>query len=110
MALTKKQLKTLASFADFSDIQVEDMKKNPDLLRAYLRVAFENYAQDKNRDLLKNCLGIAVRALGASKVSRDSKLDRSGLYKAFSPKGNPRFDTLFNVLDCAGIALVPRCK
>jgi probable addiction module antidote protein len=38
-------------------------------------------------------------------LSRELDLDRKGLYKAFSPEGNPSFLTVVKVLDSLGFRL-----
>lgn len=102
---SEKLQKKLEALPSFDDFQISKMKKNPKLLKTFLRVSLEEYAQTKDLEELKYALGIVVRALGASKVSRKIKVDRSGLYKAFSPKGRPSFDTVCGVLDMAGFTL-----
>lgn len=106
--LTPKQLKTLKTFNKLEDIQVKELKANPELMRRYIQAAFEDYSQNKNIAILKNALGVVVRAIGASKLSRKTKLDRSGLYKSFSAEGKPSMDTFFTLLDYTGISLSAR--
>ena len=103
--LNAQQKKVLTTFPKFEDLQIAQLKKDPEYLRAYVRVALEDYAKDKNIEILKHALGIVVRALGATKVSKQIKVDRSGLYKSFTPMGNPSFDTVCGILDMAGIEL-----
>lgn len=106
--LTPKQLKTLKSFTKLEDVQVKELKANPELMKEYIQAAFEDYNQNKNIAILKNALGIVVRAIGASKLSRKTKLDRSGLYKSFSADGKPSMDTFFTLLEYTGISLSAR--
>lgn len=106
--LTPKQLKTIKTFNKLEDMQVKELKANPELMREYIQAAFEDYNQNKNIAILKNALGVVVRAIGASKLSRKTKLDRSGLYKSFSAEGKPSMDTFFTLLDYTGVSLNAR--
>ena len=103
--LNARQKKVLATFPKFEDLQVEQMRKNPKLLQSYLQVCLEDYAKDKNLDLLKHSLGIVIRALGATNVSRQIKVSRTGLYKSFAPSGNPSFATVCGIFNMAGVEL-----
>ena len=42
---------------------------------------------------------------GFSDLARSSRLNREALYKAISPTGNPRLDTLVSVLQATGLSL-----
>jgi probable addiction module antidote protein len=42
---------------------------------------------------------------GFSDLARASRLNREALYKAISPTGNPRLDTLVSVLQATGLSL-----
>jgi len=97
--------RVVATFPKFDDIQIARLRKNPEYLRAYVSVCLEDYAKDKNLDLLKYSLGVVVRALGATNVSRKVNVSRTGLYKSFTTKGNPSFATVCGILDMAGVGL-----
>jgi hypothetical protein len=45
------------------------------------------------------------RSKGFSELARASRLNREALYKAMSPTGNPRLDTLVAVLKATGLSL-----
>lgn len=59
-------------------------------------------------DYLKSdaaALGNILRARNVSQVARETGLTREGLYKAFSPEGNPSFATVMRVADALGLRL-----
>jgi probable addiction module antidote protein len=53
-------------------------------------------------DLIVHALGVIARAKNMSPLSRDAGLSREGLYKAFSPEGNPTFSTVAKVAKALG--------
>jgi probable addiction module antidote protein len=58
--------------------------------------------------LLLQALGNIAKARGMTAVAKDAGLGRESLYKALSPDGNPRFDTVMRVARALGIRLVPK--
>lgn len=105
LKLNAKQLKNAKRLPKLEDLRIADMRKNPKLIREFLRLSLEEYAKDKDLEMLKQSLGIAIRALGTSKVSKQIKVDRSGLYKSFTKKGRPAFETVCGIFNMAGVEL-----
>ena len=103
--LNARQKKVLAKFPKFDDVQLARLKSDPAYLRAYVSLCLQEYADNHNMDLLKSSLGIVVRALGATQVSRKVHVSRTGLYRSFTAKGNPSFATVRAVLNMAGVGL-----
>lgn len=103
--LNARQKKIVKTFPKFDDMQIARLRKDPEYLRAYVSVCLDDYAKDQNIDLLKHALGVVVRALGATNVSRTIKVSRTGLYKSFAPQGNPSFATVCGILNMAGVGL-----
>ena len=54
---------------------------------------------------ITNALGIIARARGMTEVARGAGVTREALYKAFSPKGDPRLTTLLGALTTLGFKL-----
>jgi probable addiction module antidote protein len=61
--------------------------------------------EENNMDFLFSVIGDISRSKGMAQLARELNLDRKGLYKAFSPEGNPSFITVFKVLDNLGFRL-----
>jgi probable addiction module antidote protein len=75
-----------------------------DAIADYLEAVLE-----QNDDaLLLVALGNIAKARGMTAVAREAGLGRESLYKALSPDGNPRFDTVMKVARALGIRLVPQ--
>jgi probable addiction module antidote protein len=67
----------------------------------YLEAAL---AENDTKFLLK-AIGTIARSKGMAQLARELDIDRAGLYKAFSPEGNPSFATVAKVLDNLGFQL-----
>lgn len=73
---------------------------------AYLEVALE----ENDPDFLLSVVGDIARSKGMAQIARELNLDRKGLYKSFSPDGNPSFKTVFKLLDLLGLRLKMELK
>jgi probable addiction module antidote protein len=78
----------------------DDIETKEDVI-GVLEAAFE----ENDPDFLLSCIGDIARSKGMSEIARELNLDRVGLYKSLSPKGNPSFITVFKVLDNLGFRL-----
>jgi probable addiction module antidote protein len=68
---------------------------------ANLKVALE----ENDPEFLLSVIGDIARSKGMVQLARELDLDRKGLYKSFSKKGNPSFITVVKVLDSLGFRL-----
>lgn len=50
-------------------------------------------------------IGDIARSRGMTQLSRETGITRDGLYKAFSPDGNPTFSNVMKVLKALGLRL-----
>jgi probable addiction module antidote protein len=60
---------------------------------------------ENDPEFLLSVIGDIARSKGMVQLARELNLDRKGLYKAFSPGGNPSFITVVKVLDNLGFKL-----
>jgi len=77
---------------------VEELRADPKLARAYLAEA----VKDDDPRVLLSTLRTVAEAQGAARLAAVAGIPRESLYRALSPKGNPRLSTLFAVLKAAG--------
>jgi len=69
-------------------------------------IAFLEFALEQNDpDLLLRTLDAIARSKGMTKIAKELKLDRKGLYKSLSPDGNPSFKTVFKLIDILGLQI-----
>lgn len=80
----------------------EYLKTDEDI-RLYLEACIEEAGDDPA--FIVHALGVIARAKNMSQLARDTGLTREGLYKAFSPEGNPTFATISKVAKALGLQI-----
>ena len=78
----------------------DDIKTGEDVI-ALLEAALE----ENDPDFLLRIIGYIARSKGMAQLAKELNLDRKGLYKSFSPDGNPSFKTVFKLLDLLDLRL-----
>jgi probable addiction module antidote protein len=68
---------------------------------AFLEAAIE----ENDPEFLLRTIGHIARSKGMAQLAKELDLDRAGLYRAFSKKGNPSFLTVTKVLNNLGFQL-----
>ena len=61
--------------------------------------------KEDDPEFLLKTIGYIARSKGMVQLAKELNLNRKGLYKAFSEKGNPSFLTVARVLDNLGFRL-----
>jgi probable addiction module antidote protein len=61
--------------------------------------------EENDPEFLLSVIGDIARSKGMAQLARELDMDRAGLYRAFSPDGNPYFLTVVKVLDSLGFKL-----
>ncbi len=72
-------------------------------IQFYLEACLEEASDDPA--FIVHALGVIARAKNMSQLARDTGMTREGLYKAFSPEGNPTFATVAKVAKALGYQL-----
>jgi probable addiction module antidote protein len=73
--------------------------KDPEEAQGYLEAALADGDAGLFLEALKD---VAEAQGGVTKIARQAKLHRTGLYRFFSPKGNPTYRNLRTVMDALG--------
>jgi probable addiction module antidote protein len=81
-----------------ADFDPAEYIETPEDVFLTLKVA----AEENDPEFLLSVLGDVARSKGMARLAKNLNLDRKGLYKALSPKGNPSFATVVKVLDELG--------
>ena len=84
------------------DVMVRRLRKDPEFAAEYLKAALED--SDEPRVLLMALRHLA-QAQGIAKVAKAAGVERESLYRALSPRGNPRLSTLVAVTKAIGLRL-----
>jgi probable addiction module antidote protein len=95
----------MENFRNFRELNLS-LLREPEDAKVYLHVALEEYQETGDTDALLSVLRDVTEAQGgimqmAQKINRS----RQSLYKALSPKGNPRLDTFLSLLQALGLRL-----
>jgi probable addiction module antidote protein len=78
-----------------------DYLDDEETIAEYLTAALE----DPNPDIFLIAVRDVARARGMAQIARDTGLGRESLYKALTPGGKPRYDTVLKVLRALGVKL-----
>ena len=69
-------------------------------------IAFlEGALEENDPEFLLETIGHIARSKGMTQIAKELNIDRAGLYKSFSPDGNPYFITVARVLNNLGFQL-----
>jgi probable addiction module antidote protein len=95
-------LKRKASISHDAAI-IEELRRDSQFAAEYLKAALEDANEPKV--LLVVLRQIAEARGGVAKVAKAAGIKRESLYRALSPRGNPRLSTLTAVLKAVGLKL-----
>jgi len=84
---------------------IELLREDPAFADEYLSACTEGIDEPGGREALLMALRQVAEAQGVAAVAERAGLQREGLYRALSPKGNPTLKTLLAVLSGAGLRL-----
>jgi probable addiction module antidote protein len=82
---------------------VKKLRSDPHFAIEYIKQAMED--TDEPQVLLIALRQVAESRGGVAKVARKAGIERESLYRALSPRGNPRFSTLLAVTKALGLTL-----
>jgi probable addiction module antidote protein len=81
-----------------TEFKISDYLNSKDDLRGYLMAVLEY----DNQNLFLQAINDIIKSKGYSKIAKDTGITREGLYKSFSGKTKPKFETICKVLDSLG--------
>lgn len=98
--------KKMDDYQDFRQYMIEQLRSHPEDIETYIETAVEDYENDKDKSAFLLALRTVAEAKASmTELSRKTKLTRSALYKALSPSGNPRLETIWSILNALGYSL-----
>lgn len=80
---------------------VQELRDDPKFAAQYLKAAMEDV--DEPKVLLIALRQVAEARGGIAKVAKAAGIERESLYRALSPRGNPRLSTLMAVTRAIGL-------
>jgi len=84
------------------EVIIEELRQDPKFAAEYLKAALEDTEEPA---VLLIALRHLAQARGIAKVAKKAGIERESLYRALSPKGNPRLSTLLAVIRALGLSL-----
>ena len=84
-------------------VMIKRLRENRALAAEYLKAAIED--RDEPQVLLVALRHVAEARGGVAKIAKAAGIERESLYRALSPRGNPRLSTLFAVTRAMGLTL-----
>jgi probable addiction module antidote protein len=85
------------------EVMVRKLRASPVFAAEYLKAAMEDI--EEPQVLLVALRQIAEARGGMGKIAKAAGIERESLYRALSPRGNPRLSTLFAVTKAMGLTL-----
>jgi probable addiction module antidote protein len=85
------------------EVMVNRLRKSPVFAAEYLKAVIED--TEEPQVLLIALRQIAEARGGLAKIAKAAGIERESLYRALSPRGNPRLSTLFAVTRAMGLTL-----
>jgi probable addiction module antidote protein len=80
--------------------------QDPGEASAYLKASLDDYEQDGNLEAFLLALRTVIEAQGGmTELARKTSLNRQNLYRTLSKNGNPRLQTLHEILHAIGLKL-----
>jgi probable addiction module antidote protein len=86
-----------------NEAMIKSLRADPEFAAEYLQAALE--ADDDPQVLLMALRRVAEARGGLAKVAKLAGIERESLYRALSPRGNPRLSTLVAVTKAVGLRL-----
>lgn len=84
---------------------IEMLRDDPAFADEYLAASLEAIDEPGGKEALLAALRQVAEAQGMATVAERAGIQREGLYRALSPKGNPTLKTLLAILGAAGLRL-----
>ena len=85
------------------EVMIKKLRKSPAFAAEYLKAAMED--SEEPRVLLIALRQVAEARGGMAKIAKAAGIERESLYRALSPRGNPRLSTLVAVTKAMGLTL-----
>jgi probable addiction module antidote protein len=82
---------------------IRELREDPEFAAEYLKAAMQS--ADEPDVLLMALRRVAEARGGLAKVAKLAGIERESLYRALSPRGNPRLSTLVAVTKAMGLKL-----
>lgn len=87
------------------DAMVDMLRRDHAFAAEYVRTALEEVGEKGGQAALLSVLRQVAKARGMAAVAKAADIERESLYRALSPRGNPRLTTLVALMKTLGLSL-----
>ena len=98
----------MREYRTFEEVKEDYFHKHPEEIDDFIRIIFEEYAEDGDIRALLASLRTVSRVKGITAIAEETGLSRNGVQKALSENGNPRFESINSILHAIGYSLMPQ--
>ncbi len=86
---------------NLTNFDISQYLDNEEVIAEYLTQVLN----DGNNEEFLEAIGHIAKAKGMSKIAKDTGLGRESLYKSFSGRTKPKFETVMKVINSLGVKL-----
>ena len=94
-------MKTAEKKVTFKKYDPAELIESKEAVVAFLEAALE----ENDYEFLLRTLDAIARSKGMTKIAKELKLSRRGLYQSLAPDGNPSFKTVLKLVDVLGLQI-----
>jgi probable addiction module antidote protein len=98
----------MGKYRSFDEVEESYFRNHPEEMDDYIKLIFDEYAQDGDIGALLSSLRVLSRVKGVSKIAQETSLSRKGIQKALSEGGNPNFASINAIMHAMGYRLTPQ--
>jgi probable addiction module antidote protein len=91
------------STVSYDDMMVAEFRRRPSFALGYLNEALKNAFEEDEPRLALVALANVSRALGMTRVAKETGLQRESLHRMLSKRGNPEWNSIFRVIRALGL-------
>ncbi len=98
----------MKNYRTFNQVEESYFRDHPEEIDDYIKLIFEEYAEDGDTGALLSSLRVLSRVKGVSKIAEESGLSRKGVQKVLSENGNPALSSINAIMHAMGYRLTPQ--
>ena len=84
-------------FVRDDEVRIKQFRENPDRAVSFLNACLEVAYEENDPELVLTALALVAKAVGLSRLARETHLRRESLHRMFQNKGNPEWRSIFRV-------------
>jgi probable addiction module antidote protein len=107
-----RKIEKISNYKNYDEWVADVLRQEKNGADDYVKLAFDEYSKNEEDEkaLLVSLRQAAKVNMGFKNLAQKTGLSRESLYRALSPKGNPRFHTIHLILDALGYKLQVRSQ